>query len=171
MTRLTTLKISLLSALATLFLLVAMLASTGTASAHTASNQTTAFHHPHIDVIDTTPIGGGCEQTLLDGFGFAPGFVHLEAWQDGQSLFVQPADPFTDGSFTQLDVTICGGFGLGHHHHGLGWPHCFNWHTCYGLGYGYGLVYDPTELIAQGPNGVYSNSVSLQSGEPIYIRR
>ena len=168
MTRLTTLKISLLSALATLFLLVAMLASTGTASAHTTSGQTTAFHHPHIVVIDNTPIGGGCEQTLLDGFGFAPGFVHLEAWQHEQSLSVQPEYFYTDGSFTR-DVTICGGFGLGHHHHGLGWPHCFNWHTCYGLGYG--LVYDPTELIAQGPNGVYSNSVSLQSGEPIYTWR
>ncbi len=167
MTRLTTLKISLFSALATLFLLVAMLASTGTASAHTASNQTTAFHHPHIVVIDTTPIGGGCEQTVLDGFGFAPGFVHLEAWQQGQSLSVQPVDFFTDGSFTR-DVTICGGFGLGHHHHGLGWPHCFNWHTCYGLGYGYGWGYAPTNLIAIGPYGVYSNSVSLQSGEPIY---
>jgi len=163
MLRLTTLKISLFSALATLFLLVAMLASTGTASAHAASNQTTAFpHHPHIVVIDTTPIGGGCEKTRLDGFGFAPGFVHLEALQHGQSLSVQPAVFFTPGSFTLLDVTICGGFGLGHHHHGLGWPNCFSWPNCYGLGYGYGLGYAPTTLIAIGPYGVHSNPVSLQ---------
>src|SRR5712691_7456948 len=42
MTHLTTLKISLFSVLATLFLLVGMLASSGTASAHTASSQATA---------------------------------------------------------------------------------------------------------------------------------
>ncbi len=163
MLRLTTLKISLFSALATLFLLVGMLASTGTASAHTASNQTTAFpHHPHIVALTTTPIGGDCEETQLDGFGFAPGFVHLVALQHGQSLSVQPAVFLTtSGSFT-LDVNICGGFGLGHHHHGLGWPNCLSWGNCYGLGYGYGLGYAPTALIAIGPNGVHSNPVILQ---------
>jgi hypothetical protein len=49
MFRMTTLKISLLSALATLVLLVAMLASSGTASAHTTSSQTPALQ-PHITV-------------------------------------------------------------------------------------------------------------------------
>ena len=52
--RLTTLKLSLLSAFATLFLLVAMLASTGTASAHTASRHTPSLK-PHGAMS-----GGGC---------------------------------------------------------------------------------------------------------------
>ena len=54
MFRLTTLKMSLLSALATMFLLVAMLASSGTASAHTASSQTPGLK-PHAAMS-----GGGC---------------------------------------------------------------------------------------------------------------
>ena len=169
MTRLTTLKVSLFSALATLFLLVAMLASTGTASAHTASKQTTAFHHhPHIVVYDVTPIGGNCERIRLVGYDFAPGHVSLEAFlPHGDSLFVQPAFFKTDGDFSR-HVTICGDFGWGY---GLGLGYNFSLGHDHGWGHGHGWGYTPPVLIAIDRHGDYSNSVSLQPDGPIYIMR
>jgi hypothetical protein len=162
MTRLTTLKISLFSALTTLFLLVAMLASTGTASAHTVSKQATAFPHPQIEVTDVVPMGGNCEKINLVGFGFFPGHVQLEAFQQGYSASVQPAFFKTNGSFSR-HVTICGDFGWDY---GLGWGPGFGWshhhHHHHGWGPGYGWGYAPTVLTAIGPLGLQSNSVTLQ---------
>jgi hypothetical protein len=113
MLRLTALRISFLSALATLVLLVGLLVSTGTASAHTASAQAPAF--PHINAYGTYPVGGGCEVTHLVGFGFAPGPVHLVALRYGHPLFVHPGVIFTGGSFSRT-VVVCGGYGYGIHH-------------------------------------------------------
>jgi hypothetical protein len=112
---LTTLKMSLFSAFATLFLLVAMQASTGTASAHTLSSQAIAFHphHPYLAVYDVMSIGGGCEEMFVTGYGFAPGPVTLMAHQHKHSLDVQPASFFTFRSFKR-DVIVCGGYGWRH---------------------------------------------------------
>ncbi len=99
-----------------------MLASNGTASAHTASSQATAFPNPQIAVFDVTPIGGNCEKILLVGSGFAPGHVSLVDLQQGYSHPV--AGFMTYGGSFSRHVTICGdfgwgyGFGLGHGH---GW--------------------------------------------------
>ena len=162
MLRLITLKISLFSALATLFLLVGMLASTGTASAHTASSQATAFPHPQIAVYDVTPIGGNCEEILLVGSGFAPGHVSLVDLQQGYSHSVGGFKTY--GSFSR-DVTICGDSGWGY---GFGWGHGFGLGYGHGLGYGFGwghghgLGYTPTVLFAIDRFGDQSNSVILQ---------
>ncbi len=84
MFRMTTLKISLLSAIATLFLLVSMLASSGTASAHTASAYTAASCQPpactpapapHIAVYNEVYIGGvnhDCRWMLVVGVWLCP---------------------------------------------------------------------------------------------------
>jgi len=138
MFRLTTLKLSLLSAFATLFLLVAMLASTGTASTHTSS-QATASYHAHIFAMNTVPLGGDCEETQVFGYGFAPGFIRLVAIQDGQILPLAPHKFFSFGSFSR-NVIVCG---------------LFDW------GYGYGWNHDPVVLVAMGPHGVHSNPVFL----------
>jgi len=89
MFRMTTLKISLLSALATLFLLVSMLASTGTASAHTVTDRAGAHTtscqppyctpwqpNPQISVYGTYYAGNGCDWMAVVGSGFTPG----QAW-------------------------------------------------------------------------------------------
>ncbi len=112
MFRMTTLKISLFSALATLFLLVSMLASTGTASAHTASSQAPAVK-PNLAVYDVMVISGSCKEMFVTGTGFAPGQVTLAATQYRYPLTVSPnvetAD--VDGIFTG-DLFICSdGFG------------------------------------------------------------
>ncbi len=112
MFRMTTLKMSLLSALATLFLLVAMLASTGTASAHTASRQTTAVK-PNLAVYDVMVISGNCKEMFVKGAGFAPGQVTLAATQYRYPLTVSPSveTADVDGNFTG-DLFICSdGFG------------------------------------------------------------
>ncbi len=122
MTRLTTLKISLLSALATLFLLVAMLASSGIASAHTASRQATAFTpQPQLHAsVGATLISENCELVFVTGSGFAPGLVRMQAhlWRYPApaltvSPSVVPANAY-GGFFSGL--TICGGFGFGSRH-------------------------------------------------------
>jgi hypothetical protein len=124
MVRMTTLKMSLLSALATLFLLVAMLASSGTASAHTASCQPphctpAPHHHPMLHVYSDTRItidGLGCDQLTVQGIYFAPGPVTLEAYtvsQGGPQLTVTPSivnafkSPFYYGKFTFHGLIIC----------------------------------------------------------------
>jgi hypothetical protein len=119
MFRMTTLKIGLCSALATLMLLLAMLASTGTASAHTASCQppycTPGPRQPHIAVYNDQWIGNGCKWMLVVGYGFTPGSVALDAypdWLTNTRLTIQPqffdADKVGDISG---GITICG-FGL-----------------------------------------------------------
>ena len=165
MFRMTTLKISLFSALATLMLLIAMLASSGTASAHTASSQARAFPHPYIEAHNVMPIYGNCEEVSLDGFGFTPGQIKLFASQHNHPLSVQPGSIFTNGSFS-TDVTVCGDFGWGHGYgwgHGHGWGHGYGY--CSGFGYGWGqgycLGYAPMVLVAIDPYGVPSNHVTL----------
>lgn len=174
MFRMTTLKISLFSALATLTLLIAMLATSGTASAHTASSQAKAFH-PHIEVNDVTPTYGNCDEVSLNGFGFAPGQIKLFASQHNHPITVLPGILFTNGSFSE-DVTVCGDFGLGYGHNwgygnGHNWGHGHNWGYGYCPGYGYGWGYGwgygdcwnyaPIVLVAVGPYGVPSNHVIL----------
>ncbi len=111
MFRMTTLKISLFSALATLFLLVAMLASSGTASAHTASRQTTALT-PQLHVSNETvmTMNVGCKEMLVKGTGFAPGPVTLQATWQGHPLIVSPPSVTANvnGKFKNLDLIICG---------------------------------------------------------------
>ena len=128
MFRMTTLKMSLFSALATLFLLVAMLASTGTASAHTASCQPQVnpacipHYQPQLTVYNVKTIWGTCKEVSVYGAGFAPGPVALKATHAGFGGFggllrVFPHYVYATtqldvaGSFSR-DVTICGpGFG------------------------------------------------------------
>jgi hypothetical protein len=117
MLRLTTLKMSLLSALATLFLLVAMLASTGTASAHTTSSQTPALQ-PHITVFMDGPISAKCKSFFVQGTGFVPGPVHLSAIGYKYPLTLGPngVPANANGNFSQ-DLIICGTrFGSPHAH-------------------------------------------------------
>ena len=135
MFRMTTLKISLLSAFATLFLLVAMLASTGTVSAHTASSQTPALQ-PQISVFPDGPISPLCKEYFVQGTGFAPGPVHLIAFGYPFKLKLGPngVPAKADGTFSQ-DLIICGlRFGSPH-------AHAF--------------------LIAQGSDGALSNKVKV----------
>ena len=154
MLRLTTLKISLFSALATLTLLIAMLASTGTATAHAMSSQATAFHHPHIEAYDVMSIGGGCEETQLFGRGFPQGPIQLFASQHGHTLSVKPWHLFANGNgHFSADVIVCGD---------LFWGHGYSLGHGYGLGYGYGWGYAPMVLVAIDPYGVHSNQVILQ---------
>jgi len=111
MLRLTTLKISLLSALATLFLLVSMLAFTGTASAHSASRQTPAFT-PHLYVSNETvmTLNVGCKEMTVKGTGFAPGPVTLQATWKGFPLIVSPSSvtATVNGKFKIFNFIICG---------------------------------------------------------------
>jgi hypothetical protein len=107
MFRMTTLKMSLFSALATLFLLVAMLASSGTASAHTASSQAPAYT-PHIHVKNVTPINALCKKMFVYGNSFAPGPVTLVATRLGYPSTITP-NAFTasvDRVFSG-EITIC----------------------------------------------------------------
>jgi len=108
MFRLTTLKLSLLSALATLFLLVAMLASSGTASAHTASSQIPAVQ-PQISVFIDGPINPTCKEMFVLGTGFAQGPVHWAAIGYKYPLTFTPngVPAFANGKFSQ-DLIICG---------------------------------------------------------------
>ncbi len=113
----TTLKMSLFSALATLFLLIAMLASTSIASAHTASSQTPALQ-PHITVFMEQPINAKCRGMFLQGTGFVPGPVHLSAIGYTFPLKLGPNGVPTkaNGNFSQ-DLIICGTeFGSPHAH-------------------------------------------------------
>lgn len=128
MFRMTTLKLGLLSALATLFLLVSMLASSGTASAHTA---TVSVHtascqppacippspqQPHIAVYGDQWIGGGCKWMYVEGYGFTPGSsVGLDAypnWLTNTQLTINGGwmDANQFGNIYG-GITICG-FGL-----------------------------------------------------------
>ncbi len=128
MFRMTTLKMSLLSALATLFLLVAMLASSGTASAHTASAHTAASCQPQVnpacgapqlEVLGLTPIKNtNCKSMTIVGSHFAPGQVTLQAQTlgfFGHQLSVYPTSSATVDAFNggfYITRTICGyGFG------------------------------------------------------------
>jgi hypothetical protein len=129
----TTLKISLLSAFATLFLLIAVLASSGTASAHTTScqpqlNPACGIHYPHhspashpippghIAVYNETYIGGdnkNCRWMLVVGYHFIPGaHVTLYAYykQDfSTQLQVSPYSFTADGvGDISGGITICG---------------------------------------------------------------
>ena len=108
MFRMTTLKISLFSALATLFLLLTMLASTGAASAHTASSQTPALQ-PHLVVFGDGPISTTCKEFFVQGTGFAPGPVTLVATQYHFPLKLGPngVPANANGNFSQ-DLIICG---------------------------------------------------------------
>jgi len=131
MFRMTTLKISLLSAFATFFLLIAMLASTGTVSAHTASCQPqlnsacgtgTPYPHliparfPHIQVYNEQYIGGenkDCRWMLVVGYHFIPGadvrpYAYYKNFFDTQ-LQVSPYS-FTADSVGDIHggITICG---------------------------------------------------------------
>jgi hypothetical protein len=113
MFRMTTLKISLFSAFATLFLLVAMLASTGTASAHTASCQPQQINshctpRPQLNVYDVMWTNGGCDEMFVKGASFAPGQVTLAATQNGSPLTVSPSVETADvnGNFSG-DLFIC----------------------------------------------------------------
>jgi hypothetical protein len=128
MFRMTTLKISLLSALATLMLLIVMLVTSGTASAHTASCQPQVNpacipqYHPQLTVYNVKSIWGSCKEVSVNGAGFAPGKVALVATRAGFGGFgghlrVFPHTVYATtqldvaGSFSR-DVTICGiGFG------------------------------------------------------------
>jgi hypothetical protein len=128
MFRMTTLKMSLLSALATLMLLIAMLATSGTASAHTAGCQPQVNpacipqYRPQLTVYNVKSIWGSCKEVSVYGAGFAPGKVALVATHAGFVGFGGPLRvfPHTVYATTQLDVagsffrdvTICGsGFG------------------------------------------------------------
>src|SRR5215472_9845310 len=112
MNRMTTLKLSLMSAFATLFLLLAMLASTGTASAHTASSLAAASFQPHIAALDNGYVygySGDCKSVTVFGTGFPPGLATLQAWIRPSTLTVSPGavfvvDPY--GKFLQV-VIIC----------------------------------------------------------------
>ena len=81
MSRLTTLKISLFSAFATLLLLLAMLASTGTASAHTTGCRPPFCHRtsPTLSARLGPPnsLFTACSSLTVQGTGFAPGTVTL----------------------------------------------------------------------------------------------
>jgi hypothetical protein len=121
MFRMTTLKMSLLSALATLFLLVAMLASSGTASAHTASCQPQQVHtpcpipgsHPHLAVYDVMTINGSCKEMFVQGTGFTPGPVQLVASGYKYPLTLSPngVPANANGTYSQ-DLIMCSdGFG------------------------------------------------------------
>jgi len=127
----TTLKISLLSALATLFLLVGMLASTGTASAHTASAHTAANCQPQVNPACAPQIkvlfetlnqsNFSCKVMEIVGSHFAPGQVTLQARRlgfFGGPLRVTPRIVTTNevvvGSFWVV-INICG-FGFGSPH-------------------------------------------------------
>ncbi len=117
MFRMTTLKMSLFSALATLFLLVAMLASSSTASAHTASSQTPALQ-PHITVFMDGPINPNCKEMFVQGTGFARGPVHLATIGYKYKLKLGPngVPANANGNFSQ-DLIICGiRFGSPHAH-------------------------------------------------------
>ena len=117
----TTLKISLLSALATLFLLISMLAFSGTASAHTAGCQPQQIHtpchipgsHPHLAVYDVMTINGGCKEMFVLGTGFAPGPVTLKAFGYKYPLTLNPngVPANANGTYSQ-DLFMCSdGFG------------------------------------------------------------
>ena len=108
MFRMTTLKMSLFSALATLFLLVAMLASSGTASAHTASSQAPALQ-PHLAVSNDGSINAKCKEMFVQGTGFARGPVTLVATQYKYPLTLGPNGALANanGNFSQ-DLIICG---------------------------------------------------------------
>ena len=138
MFRMTTLKISLFSAFATLFLLIAMLASSGTASAHTTSSRATASA-PRLSAYNIMRISGNCEGMTVSGFRFVPGSVTLSATQNGSPLTVSP-NVFTANDFdADLDftsyVTICG--------------------------IDFGLPLAKVTLIGTGSNGVQSNQIVL----------
>jgi hypothetical protein len=112
MFRTTTLKISLFSAFATLFLLIAMLASSGTASAHTANRHVAAIT-PQLAIYDIETISPDCKEMFVLGSGFTPGPIHLETFGYPFPLTLTPNDvpAFSNGNFSQ-DLIICGnGFG------------------------------------------------------------
>ena len=135
MLRFTTLRIAFLSALASCLLLLGMLASTGVASAHTATPQAPTYYpNPHISAYGTTLVSGNCRLTHVVGFGFAPGAVHLVAFRYGHPLYVHPGYILSGGYFSRT-VIICGN--------------------------GYGWWYTPIELFAIGPYGSSSNVVWL----------
>lgn len=134
MLRFTTLRIAFLSTLASCLLLLAMLVSTGVASAHTTTTQAPAYPHPHINAYGAHPVSGNCEVTHVVGFGFAPGAVHLVALRYGHPLYVNPGVILSGGYFSR-NVLICGN--------------------------GYGWWYAPIELFAVGPYGSSSNAVWL----------
>jgi len=139
MFRITILKISLLSAFATLFLLISMLASTGTASAHTAtgtaSTHTTSCqpqqvyppcppihnYHPSLQAWDGGAYNKNCKDVIVLGTGFAPGTVTLYADREGFKapftlLTITPKflRANTYGNFF-TSITVCGWhFGLYH---------------------------------------------------------
>ncbi len=133
MFRMTTLKISLFSALATLFLLVSMLASTGTASAHTASAHTAAScqpqvnpactPHPQLHVYGDKPLNWNCKWMAVVGSHFAPGPVKLQAKRVGffqSPLSVNPSVVTANvygGFFIGLNICSYNDFG------GFGSPH------------------------------------------------
>ena len=102
MFRLTTLKLSLLSAFATLFLLLAMLAFTGTASAHTTScqppNCTPWQPNPQITVYGAYYTGHGCMWMAVTGTGFAPG----QAWFYADA----PSSVTTSHTINTWDMTV-----------------------------------------------------------------
>ena len=110
MFRMTTLKISLLSALATLFLLISMLASSGTASAHTASSHISALT-PQLHVSHETvmTLNVGCKEMNVQGTGFAPGPVTLQATWKGYPLIVSPKSVTANanGKFKILNLILC----------------------------------------------------------------
>jgi hypothetical protein len=88
-----------------------MLASSGTASAHTASRQATAFT-PHLYVSNETvmTMNVGCKEMLVKGTGFAPGPVTLQATWKGLPLIVSPQNvaATVNGKFKIFDLIICG---------------------------------------------------------------
>jgi len=135
MFRMITLKTSLLSAFATLFLLVAMLASSGTASAHTANSHIPAVQ-PQITVFPDGPINPMCKSYFLLGTGFVPGPVHLATFGYPFTLKIGPNGvPANASGKLAQDLIICGiRFGSPH-------AHAF--------------------LIAQGSDGSLSNKVKV----------
>ncbi len=131
MFRMTTLKISLLSALATLFLLVSMLASTGTASAHTATGTASAHTascqppncspppHPYLFLESPeTQLGPYCKQVSVEGVGFAPGTDYLYATNVAYPTYAMTTSPgwvTSTGDFFINTERICGwNFGSQH---------------------------------------------------------
>src|SRR5215467_16279238 len=126
MFRLTTLKLSLLSAFATLFLLLAMLAFTGTASAHTTSCQppncspTPQPQTEQITVYGEKWISRDCKSMTVTGASFISSSYAYAYYQDyiqlvayhffsGQQLAVNPW-LITDNAYGRFSnsITICG---------------------------------------------------------------
>src|SRR5215470_10542219 len=123
MFRMTTLKISLLSAFAALFLLVSMLASTGIASAHTTTSAHTTSCQPPSCTPYTRPqlwqptgivytLPPDCAETWVSGSGYTPGSVTLKViWFNPTFVYPSTTQADANGNFTTF-IEMCGsGFG------------------------------------------------------------